>query len=920
MNVKSLTLIAGSSLVFLLFLAFSLAMVREIAIRLRTGFNRNLQSRCYGFLTSDSHQNKIDIHSLAKRFGPGVLAPVLERFATSNSPDRGFLSRLYEESGTIGYLGKILRSSPKWYVRAQAANHLGKSGCLSAVQFLADGLLDPDEDLVHVKVACAQALESIGDPAAIPQLIKAFGTGNYYVAASASTALASFGHTVTQKLIDALRSTSQQARNEQNKATMPASSDLFVRSWIIRTLGSTADSQAFTAMIEVLSSPEAEERIAAIDALGKIKDKRSFQPLGERLLYDPAPAVRTAAAKALSLFNDTRAIDLLVRAVSDPDNDTGINAVNALEMFGQQAVEPLRQVLSRGRPEVCCKAAEALERMGLVHGAIEHLIDSDKNERLRAQTTLEEIASAGALETIIGTLNHEDFRIRARLCTILGRNRLDGVEDALLERLGDSMWPVQTAALEALQQMPLSDDAMLEKIVPLLKSETEEIRQAAIRCMMRVQANTISRYVGELSSSMVDRNREIRTTAMYLLGSTKTTEAIQALAKRMSTGDVQDRIALCRALGKTEKKEALAGLLDALCDSELEVRDTAAFAIGEFTDPKAIPALLGVLDNISPLTLAQVLWKISHSTSVDCSDEIMGSSAVQAHSVHIRYLAFAGDTRANRLVKVHLESTEPLLLKDALDVCGIIDARENIPRILELLKSEDAAVCECAVRALGNLCAKEAVEPFLDLPKSIYKGMIGTILIAMGKIGRENTSDLIAPFLDNKNEKVEAAAIIALGLLSKENTFEAIVSRMANPIKENSVNSLLIHEPPAIQETFHSNINAFLPGKREKGESLSESYRIALEMHTDAGVRAQAARAMGWFDKSGIAPLRKALSEDPERHVRSNALDSLAKLLPPDEAVAAARKALSDPSVLVKCKAIGTTWKFLDALTIPVAS
>ncbi len=71
------------------------------------------------------------------------------------------------------------------------------------------------------------------------------------------------------------------------------------------------------ALVATLDDPEA--RWAAVEALGRIGDLRSLQPLA-KLLADPAPEVRIEVLLALRNFNHPKILEALQKvASSDPD-------------------------------------------------------------------------------------------------------------------------------------------------------------------------------------------------------------------------------------------------------------------------------------------------------------------------------------------------------------------------------------------------------------------------------------------------------------------------------------------------------------------------------------------------------------------------------------------------------------------------
>src|SRR5262249_13037240 len=122
-----------------------------------------------------------------------------------------------------------------------------------------------------------------------------------------------------------------------------------------------------------LDSPQAAERQAAIGALAELGTEAAVAPLG-RMLDDPLPEVRIAAVQALGrLRNVASASVALCRALKDADVTV---RQAAAEQFGQygyvsapEALGPLRAALTDDIPQVRAGAARALGRLAMQAGA-----------------------------------------------------------------------------------------------------------------------------------------------------------------------------------------------------------------------------------------------------------------------------------------------------------------------------------------------------------------------------------------------------------------------------------------------------------------------------------------------------------------------------------------------------------------------
>ena len=86
-------------------------------------------------------------------------------------------------------------------------------------------------------------------------------------------------------------------------------------------------------LLAALNNRKIAVRLGAIEALGSIRDPRSYKPLIYLLDRDKNPEVRWVAALALGSLGSPDAINPLVRALKDPDRYVRYGAAQALQML-----------------------------------------------------------------------------------------------------------------------------------------------------------------------------------------------------------------------------------------------------------------------------------------------------------------------------------------------------------------------------------------------------------------------------------------------------------------------------------------------------------------------------------------------------------------------------------------------------------
>jgi HEAT repeat protein len=141
--------------------------------------------------------------------------------------------------------------------------------------------------------------------------------------------------------------------------------------WVlIRALGANPSPAARDAVVELLSSKDALDRMAALGALGDRGDKE-LASRAATLLRDPAILVRSAAAEALGRLRDPTTVQDLASALADPSNfyrGTSLwvrrQFVDAIAAIGgESAVPHLGLALDDGDASVVGAAKAGLERI-----------------------------------------------------------------------------------------------------------------------------------------------------------------------------------------------------------------------------------------------------------------------------------------------------------------------------------------------------------------------------------------------------------------------------------------------------------------------------------------------------------------------------------------------------------------------------
>jgi HEAT repeat protein len=228
---------------------------------------------------------------------------------------------------------------------------------------------DPD-----IQYEAAGALGDIGDPRAVDPLITALKNDEFSgVRWKAAESLSRIGPPAVDALIGALQHSDDDVRWKaaialgeigDQRAIEPLTGllrddDRFVKSRAAAALGMIGE-PAVPPLISALREGDGNLRWGAAIALGKIRDPRAIEPL-IRALTDKYENVRAEAATSLAAMGKD-ALEPLLRFLQYSDKSLRIDVVPALgELQDTDAIHPLIQMLENADDEERRAIADALD-------------------------------------------------------------------------------------------------------------------------------------------------------------------------------------------------------------------------------------------------------------------------------------------------------------------------------------------------------------------------------------------------------------------------------------------------------------------------------------------------------------------------------------------------------------------------------
>ncbi len=230
-------------------------------------------------------------------------------------------------------------------LRRTFAEALGLVGT-AATPLLTEALLKSSN--VIARRGAAKALKLVGDPTALPHLLKALTEdSDPVVQGSSAGAMAVFGETAVEyflKVFMITNTTAMQsglarwglafigAQAAEALRNASQSKNALVRAAAIGALGdqiqNSNDSEAKDILLNALEDPSSDVRVEATALIGKLHESVCAEPHLLKQLLDPSPEVKKAAAISLMKLKSKTSIQIL-EEIKEKEKDLSVlNVVN----------------------------------------------------------------------------------------------------------------------------------------------------------------------------------------------------------------------------------------------------------------------------------------------------------------------------------------------------------------------------------------------------------------------------------------------------------------------------------------------------------------------------------------------------------------------------------------------------------------
>ena len=225
-----------------------------------------------------------------------------------------------------------------------------------------------------------------------------------------------------------------------------------------------------------------------VDDVAKWKAKGNTEKLIQAL-SDPKIEVRLAATAALGELKAEPAVDALASLYNDSEETVILASVKSLSQIKSPSVTtPMIAALKLEYPQARKTAAVTLgelKAVGAVAQLTESLNDGDAELQLAAAIALGNIADEGGSKGLAGQLNTPSAELRKTCVESLGKTGGDTAAEGLIRALDDENSGIHRAAIQSLKDL---GGLSLPHVLEALKNEQVKIRDGAIVVLKELDA------------------------------------------------------------------------------------------------------------------------------------------------------------------------------------------------------------------------------------------------------------------------------------------------------------------------------------------------------------------------------------------------------------------------------------------------
>jgi HEAT repeat protein len=252
-----------------------------------------------------------------------------------------------------------------------------------------------------------------------------------------------------------------------------------------------------------------------------------------------------------------------------------------------------------------------------------------------------------------------------------------------------------------------------------------------------------------------------------------------ALIGFLKAQDPEFRWNAARALGRVGKEGAVAHLINALEDPGPEVRKRAAWALGQIRDERAIRHLIRTFDDQDQGVAEEAALAVAAIGPSTVGPLVRSLSAPeeQGRKMTIMALSWIGTPAISRLIE-SLGNDRPEIRKGVEETLVRI-GEQAIDPIAEMLAQGDFKASKQAIKVLGRIGGRPAVNPLLLSLMSSNEEVQGEAMQSLARLGKPAVWPLIQKLTDQHLE-IRRRVIATLQLLGGH-AIEGLLEGLESP-------------------------------------------------------------------------------------------------------------------------------------------
>lgn len=621
-----------------------------------------------------------------------------------------------------------------------------------------------------------------------------------------------------------------------------------------QALGHIGGNEAVDALIKALLDEDEDVRTDAATALVRLGDSRADKQLLENLIGDPCPEVKLAAMTALAATRNSEVVPWLLRILASRDEDI---VWDEDEFYATGWDDWLDMQL---------KAIEGLANLGVeeaVPGIVTAINDDEAQDITDvAMKALARIGPSG-IAALAAYLENDDARLRRHAALVISRCDGPVAQSAVLRAIGDPSSEVRLAVARGLAEKNPAD----ERLAVLLLDDQPQVRAAAVPLCG-------AHHESRLDLLLDDKDMNVRLAVLNLLADHPELSNIPLLVDRLrALMQSPSKLIAASAVGAfavAEPDKAASELVDLMAGENIstEVQRGVISGLKAVGGDEAVQGLIGVVACDDRQVRLEAMSAIADLAAQTAWPNIAGDTLLAAVS---------GDLVAAPEIEPEQEKDET-----ADDQEEIVGEAQEAEEAVVAEPEDDVFPTSTLESILGGFKSQAEAPPPEDVELT-DEDMEFLNLTGAGKKGRR-TIPVVPDVVAHKDVRMFAARL--LGNFPHSGVTLALLDPLCSGEKE-------------LQQTAIDSLAHLAENLSELPVEVLEALKAEAKSE-NRDIRRQAVRALGCSKDASVVMVLINTLDDEDSFVRREAIRSLGRL---GEAGAGVGRLLADPDAFVRLTA-----------------